>query len=82
MAPTDSATKFDSENTESNDSEPDDGGINEVVQRLNCGLLSVLSGDLDLAARLIPKIHDLLNGEDEAGFLSFSRSSQQNFVND
>jgi len=82
VAPTDSATKFDSENTESDGSEPDNGGINEVVQRLNCRLLSVLSGDLDLAAFLIPKIHDLLNGEDEAGILSFSRPSQQNFVND
>jgi hypothetical protein len=49
-----------------------------VIHMLDIHLVSVLSGNLDLAARLIPKIHDLLDGED-AGNPDFLGSRNQDF---
>ena len=63
-APLDSTTDFDSQNTESDSSGSSEEPTNEVVKNLDCRLLSVLNGNLDLAARLMPKIHNLLNEED------------------
>src|ERR1700753_2691431 len=54
----DSATDLDGWIAESDDSESDNEEIN-VIQLLDIRLVRVLSSDLDLAARLIPKIHDL-----------------------
>jgi len=73
-----SATDIDSQNTESDDSASDARGINEVIHMLDIHLVSVLSGNLDLAARLIPKIHDLLDGE-VAGNPAFLGSRNQDF---
>jgi hypothetical protein len=73
-----SATDIDSQNTESDDSASDAGRINEVIHMLDIHLVSVLSGNLDLAARMIPKIHYLLDGED-AGNPAFLGSRNQDF---
>jgi hypothetical protein len=67
MAPADTAIEIESENTESEGSGSDDGGINDVIRLLDSRLLSVLNDHLDLAARLLPEIHDLLDDEDEFG---------------
>jgi hypothetical protein len=73
----DSATDFGTENTESTDSSGstfDDGESNEVVRLLDGQVLSLLNGDLELAARLIPKIHELLREEDGLGWIGGHRS--------
>ena len=62
----DSATDFGTENTETTDSggsTVDDGESNKVVRLLDYQVLSLLNDDLELAARLIPKIHDRLRVE-------------------
>lgn len=82
-----SATEADSDTTESdlgapNGSGPDDGGMRAVIRHLDFRLLSVLIGDLDLAAHLIPKVRGLLNGEAAASILNSSESSQDNSRSD
>ncbi len=62
----DSDTDFGTENTETTDSggsTVDDGESNEVVRLLDYQVLSLLNDDLELAARLVPKIHDRLREE-------------------
>jgi hypothetical protein len=67
MEPADTATEIESENTESDSSGSDDEGTNDVIKLLDSRLLLVLNGHLDLAARLLPEIHDLLDDDDELG---------------
>jgi len=61
-----SATDVGSQNSVSDDSDSDDGGISDVVQMLDVRLVSVLSGNLDLAARLIPKLHAALDEDNDS----------------
>jgi hypothetical protein len=72
----DSVTDLDGWTAESSDSESDDEELN-VIQLLDIRLVSVLSGDLDLAARLIPKIHNLLESEIHAEIPDFTDSTIQ-----
>lgn len=83
----DSATEVDNESTESDldgsdGSGSEDVGTRAVIQLLDIRLLSIVSGDLDLAARLLPKIHHLLNGDDTTGVLSLTNSLRKNTIND
>jgi hypothetical protein len=79
LSSTDSSTSFDKESTGPDSSSSDDGNVNEVVHLIECRLLSIFSGDLDLAARLIPKIHAQLNGEDKlSSFISTVAHHQKN----
>jgi hypothetical protein len=73
----DNATDLDSWAAESDNSGSDDDEINDVIQMLDIRLISVLGGDLDLAARLIPKIHDLLDSDLDAGIPNFSKPIDQ-----
>jgi len=75
----DSVTDLDCWTAESDDSESDDEELN-VIQLLDIRLVSVLSGDLDLAARLIPKIHDLLDSEIHAEIPDFTDSTIQDYT--
>jgi hypothetical protein len=82
---TDRSTNLDRESTGLDSSSSDDGDFNEVVHLIECRLLSIFSGDLDLAARLIPKIHAQLNGDDKlSSFVSAVAHDQKNlnYVND
>lgn len=65
LSSTDSSTNFDNESTGPDSSSSDDGDVNEVVHLIEYHLLSIFSVDLDLAARLIPKIHAQLNGDNK-----------------
>jgi hypothetical protein len=83
----DSATELDSEITDSDsddldDFETDDGGIDNLVRILDSRLLSALSCNLDLAARLIPKIHHLFNGGKDALGGKFAGSNCRNGTNE
>jgi hypothetical protein len=75
----DIVTDLDGWTAESDDSESDDEELN-VIQLLDIRLVSVLSGDLDLAARLIPKIHDLLDSEIHAEIPDFTDSTIQDYT--
>jgi hypothetical protein len=79
----DSATDFGTENTETTDSGGstyDDGESDEVVRLLDCQLLSLLNGDLELAARLIPKIHDRLREDDGLGLIGDAESRDEDGI--
>ncbi len=74
-----SAAGLDGLTAESDNSESDGEEIN-VFQLLDIRLVSVLSSNLDLAARLIPKIHDLLDSEIHAEIPDFTDSPIQNYT--
>ncbi|KIN03488.1 hypothetical protein OIDMADRAFT_26180 [Oidiodendron maius Zn] len=74
---TDASDDTESDQDGSNWSGPDDGGISEVVRMLDCRLLSLLTGNLDLASLLIPKIHYLLNTEDDLEIVRILSSFDQ-----
>lgn len=76
----DNATDLDSWAAESDNSGSDDEEINDVIQMLDIRLVSVLGGDLDIAARLIPKIHDLLDSDLDAGIPNFSEPFDQDYT--
>jgi hypothetical protein len=59
---------------------PDDVRIHVVLQMLDIHLVSVFRDDLDLASRLVPKIHNLIHRENEAGLITFSSTSQQDYT--
>jgi hypothetical protein len=47
---------------------------------LDIRLISVFRDDLDLAARLVPKIHNLIHRENDAALITFSSTSQQDYT--
>jgi hypothetical protein len=79
----DSATDFGTENTETTDSSGstvDDSESNEVVHLLHYQVVSLLNDDLELAARLIPKIHDRLREEGGLAWIGDTGSQDEDGI--